>query len=493
MLKLRDLYTYVFYPALKAEGGSTFGSGVVQLEVRLYNDLRNGGSARAFIVTCTERLMIPNRTPYSVGLGSGTFDDYPALLQSRVALKDDPSLDVRLIDYSPKTLNSSIQTDEVRSATDGTTSTQQSTTGSSTATTNTYGASASIGMSGDMPTASVSGSYEHSSTDSSYSDVMTGSSVSTDHQLSNSSGMTIKNWGSYVQLDDKCLSPSWVWGQEYPWNIIQFKDKDPNADAVRLPDFILARLHDANQAYPPSELSLFGINFVSKVSWLVTPPPLATGILINSDHNINFVGATHSFREGKFEAKISSTSKAYFNQPQDIDLELYALDPILPSDPPGSGVVGFVANKFIVRPADGKPFKIASDSNNLHVRGQGFAAPMTTAFAGDVPATMTVWFKIVDTDSDVTLYLKHWKTGAKACVLTVTINGTSIVRHVDTAEAEGGGSDVTSVPLRFKDFASIDYCDYIVLGLNTLTLEIKPSADGAAGAAGYAISALSIR
>lgn len=176
-----------------------------------------------------------------------------------------------------------------------------------------------------------------------------------------------------------------------------------------------------------------------------------------------------------------------------LDLGLLALEPIGSGGNTRDAVVGFVPNQFTVPPsAESKyAYKITAESNNLEVRGTGFTDVMSTDFTQG-PVTMTVYFKVLDTDSDVTLFMKHWKTTAAGCVLQILVNDdTTLTRHIDGLEDEGGGDNVSAIPLRYKQFDSVDYCDFLKIGLNVVTITIKPTQDiTAPDGAGYAIRAL---
>ncbi len=59
--------------------------------------------------------------------------------------------------------------------------------------------------------------------------------------------------------------------------------------------------------------------------------------------------------------------------------------------------------------------------------------------------------------------------------MTIVINGdATITRFVDAAETGSGGDNVLVVVLRNKDFTSVDYCDHLQMGLNTVSISIAP-------------------
>ena len=106
-------------------------------------------------------------------------------------------------------------------------------------------------------------------------------------------------------------------------------------------------------------------------------------------------------------------------------------------------------------------------------------------------------FKITDSASNFTFYMKHWKTSAVGIKLTLTINGNtanSLTKYVDAFEAEGGENNLLAIALRNQDISSVDYHDYLKLGLNAIDIAINPIEPISAGAAAvvYQIRAVSI-
>jgi hypothetical protein len=98
-------------------------------------------------------------------------------------------------------------------------------------------------------------------------------------------------------------------------------------------------------------------------------------------------------------------------------------------------------------------------------------------------------FKIIDTTVPYALFLKHWNTTSTGCALTIVINGiTTITRHVDAMEGEGGDANLTVVSLRNLSYASINYHDYLQLGHNHIDITIVADDPGA----GYVLRAVAI-
>ncbi|KVE31726.1 hypothetical protein [Burkholderia sp. TSV86] len=100
---------------------------------------------------------------------------------------------------------------------------------------------------------------------------------------------------------------------------------------------------------------------------------------------------------------------------------------------------------------------------------------MTTEFS--TPVSLTVNFKVLDTANNYALFLMNWiGTQSSACKLTVTINGLyTVTVYVDAAEGQGGQNNVTSIDLRNTDFTSINFHDYLVLGLNQVQITAEPT------------------
>ena len=111
--------------------------------------------------------------------------------------------------------------------------------------------------------------------------------------------------------------------------------------------------------------------------------------------------------------------------------------------------------------------------------GAGFSVSETALSAsmtGNCTSlTLSLLFKVVDVSSNYTLYLKHWKVGSAGVMLTFKINdGITIVKYVDSEEAEGGENNMMAIVLRNLDFTSVDCHDYLTLGLNSIDITIAP-------------------
>ena len=494
MINTRDLHTFIEEFPLKTEGPhpTIFGTCVVTYEIKRYTDLRNLCDALKYRVLCTQRIIIPNASQFALGPQDiSGFNEYPAAVSNTITVKNtSDGLAADLLNYAPRTVNAAVMTSNSNSTANTQSNSIQHSSGSSTSQSNSFGVSANLGFFGYIPVGGASVSHDHTSASGRYSGSATGAQSGGETQSQDSTSMSIKDWGCYSYLDPSNSSPTWVWGQEYPWNVIQYNNANTenpsSSDAILLPNFVQALLCDANQALPPSQLSLFGIDFTMKALWDTTPDS-SGGITVT--HTINYSTATHTFSSAnKVNASIATPVSASYTSPN-LDLTLLGLDPIANGSAKNGAAMGFIPSKFMVAPAAGAPFKILSDANNLQVTGAGFDAPMTTTFSAAV--ILTIQFKVVDDETQFALFMKHWKTTSVGCSLSFVINGDTqhpVVRHVDAGEGGGGEDNLTTITLRNRDYTSIDYHDYLVKGLNTVEVTITP--DGAN--AGYLLRALAI-
>jgi len=501
MIRKGDIHVqWVNYPLKFQTSGAEFGQAIVRYEVMQYTDIRNLLVKKSYIVKCTHRLIIPNnKTGYEpIPQDVNEFLEYPALLKSSISILKQGSNIAQplLLEYAPKTLNTSVNTNSSQGTSASTQNSRQHSTGSTVSQTNSYGGSLSVGFMGDVLTGGASANYEHSTTNSKSKSNSTSHGSTSGSQDSSTAGMSIKDWASYASVNINTATPSWIWGQEFPWNIIQIKNLGEGGQNIVLPKFVENRLYDGTQVYPPSELSLFGIDFVTEATWLISidkesPDP----DLVNLSHSLTYTTATHGVVMKKEAASVFSASLntdpanpiKYIST--DINLGLLALDAIGHLDPNDGAVAGFVPDKFDFPPQKGTKFKLISEENELYITGEGFIKHMQTDFSD--AASMTVNFKITNTNRDYTLFMKHWKLQEQGVKISIVVNGNIIVRHVDAREGEGGNKNVTTISLRLKDYSSIDYCDHLQLGLNTMNITFAPTGDGT-GLCGYQIKALAI-
>jgi hypothetical protein len=535
MLPSSDLYTktYEFKIAPTKIGASadskddptTIGLLQVEVQVRQYTDTRNLKTQRAYLIAVKQRVIIANpnnvlapqkdeeKLKKPILHPSSSFT-YPVLIRTWMDFHTKDPVPHSLVEYSPKTVNTAINTSTTGGQSSSTGSSTQHTTGSSQSETNSYDVSVNRGFFGDAATGGASASYGHSSTQTTEQSDSAGMSSGRDVQSSTSNSMSLKDWAAYAFVDAGAQSPTWLWGQEYPWDVLQFHNTF-GTDNVLVPEAVRDRLFIASidnqtsgddkkpkyQAVPPSNLAQFGINFVSHARWYY-PVGDAAEDKIRLVHALKYFEGTHSVPDGdhtQVTIQISEYEESSFSSPDDIDLGLLALDPIGAESSNNGAIVGFARSQFIAQPASDKTFSIKSAANKLYVTGEGFDAPadgdspLKASFASlSTPTALHLNFKIVDPDQDYSLYLKHWKTTDNGCKLTITINGdATLVRHIDSTEAGGGSDNVMKIWLRNRDYTSVEFYDYLKLGLNRIDIVVEPE-DPAKPPCGYALRACAI-
>src|SRR5882724_11096006 len=105
MINARDLNTYYAMVPLTDKSGNAFGVTIISYEIRRYRDLRNLLDTFAYQVRCTQRIVIPNATPYVPGDVANAadliFSEYPAVVMNNIACNvQSPSAEI--VSYSPR-------------------------------------------------------------------------------------------------------------------------------------------------------------------------------------------------------------------------------------------------------------------------------------------------------------------------------------------------------------------------------------------------------
>ena len=459
-------------------GGPVFGSSIAQYEIHKRRDVRNLGSTQGYILMLKHRIIIPNQTTYMAGPTSNTgYNNYPAILVNKVTIEANNDAAITLRQIFPQTLNSAVSTSS--SSDDGNNSavTNESTSGSSHTNVNTFGVALSAGMFGDVPVGSITADYSHSWEHSTYQSAMSGSSSGSSHNVGAGQSMSVKDWSSYGSLDWTATNPTWIWGQSYPWDVIQY-NQSQNGSEIDLPGFVVNRLLSGTLVLPPSQLSQFGIDFTMTATWEIDyPDGVSEDETVQITHTTTSYNASHNLNGDTISAQLQSAGAAAAAQYLSPELSLsdYSL---IPLNGPGAGngsAIGFTSTPFTYAPAGpDSSFKIVSPANTLQVTGQGFSPGMTTDFTD--PVSLTFTFKIPDYAGEYALLLMHWiGEGSDACRIAWTINGNSGAFYVDATEGSGGQGNISTVALRNLDFTSINFHDYLVIGTNTMTLEITPA------------------
>lgn len=507
MINTKDLYCYATAQPI----GST-GQSLIQYEIHRYRDTRSLENRLAYLVICTHRVLIPNGTPYQVGANSAAFagySNYPAAVTNSFTVTASPAsteCSISLRELFPRTLNASISTSlDTQSGSSSSSSTQQA-SGSSTSQSNTFGVSLSAGFFGELPVGNIGIDYQHSWGSGTFNSTSSGTGAGQQSGSSSGETMSVKDWSSYGQSDATGRIPSWIWGQSYPWDVILYNQSQDGTNIV-LPPFVQSRMMTTvtggtpesptyiTFAMPPSQLSLFGLDFTMKASWLIDFPNGVTAPeTIQIAHGLNYFTANHSVTgsgpTASLSAQINSGVPAPFTSPP-LDLSTYALDPIL--DIKSGAAINFMSPNLFTYPptASGGAFKILSAANNLQVTGSGFAPNMTSDFALG-PTALSVQFKILDAVNEYSLLFHHWiGTTGSPVSLSIAVNGNPPVAiFVDAQEGQGNQGNVSTINLRDLNFSSVNFHDYLQLGLNTIAITVTPvNPDGSNL---YTLSALAI-
>ena len=545
MFKPADPYTFRRVCDLTA-GGTLIGSVTFEYMVTSYDDLmvRDAASidkakTRQYLVSCTQRINIFNATGLVVSpiplesTDTPCYKNYPVMISTFLT----PTVaegHVQLVEYSPHTVNTVVQSSGTSgiSASDSQSSSVNKTVGSTTSQTNSYGAQVNI-----SETPGVSLNYEHASTTTHDRQKTTSndSSASSSSDSSSSASMSVKDWGSYALVNQKTCSPTWLFGQEYPWSAIDCRMTDsttfpenPNQVRIVIPETMAGRLWDNVSLYPPSELAMFGINFLMKAQWLASVP-YGKSSRITVASSIHYYTASHSLvqvpAQGTSPNQIPAhaESAVYIdkgatllestdNLATKLDMALMALHPLGFQAQPS--VIGFIPAKYTLAPAVGTQsaqpvaFQAFAASNTLLAGdttsypkpavGAGFNALDTVLnanFTAQCQALeITAYFKVADVVGEYVLRMKHWYVGTVGAMLTFTFNNdnsTKIIKFVDDLEGEGGENNLLVLALRSQDFGSTDYHDYLQLGLNSVAIKIEPIGGAYAGC-GYQLRAMSI-
>ncbi|SFM84728.1 hypothetical protein [Nitrosomonas communis] len=503
------------------------GRVVGQYSVTRYVDTRNLDALPSFLVTCLQRFVMYPQESFDFGKTPAAYNNYLAIMEVNLRPLVPEGTEIRLLDYWPRTLNAAVTTDISETGSNESNILRQHTSGSSTSTTNSFGVNLALtaGATPEGPSGSgtLGGNFEHSSTRGTSVEDTLGSSVSRGVQLTGAASMTIKDWASYATIiqpsDSKAPSLRWIWGQEYPWDLFLYRATEAD-NSVHLPKFLSDRLGDVDAGWvaPPSQLSMFGQDLIAHATWQVIPPENSIDPPILSFDLDGHIGlGSHSIgdpppkseaaAQQQKDAAPAKIVKASLNtlpysikplasqsqvEPQEeleekacalldtpLDLELLALDAIGGPGTNNGAALGFSPDVIARRPVTPNgAIKMVSPTNTLALRGAGFLLPAldtplkANVCAGGI-ATLNLFFKVADIEDEYSLIFKHWKADEAGCLLTIDINGLiTVTRLVDDREGEGGSSNVTEIVLRSTDFTSIDYHDYLRLGLNQITIKI---------------------
>ncbi|MHB1765833.1 MAG: hypothetical protein ACYCS1_09980 [Gammaproteobacteria bacterium] len=481
MLNPNDLYTYQdIVPMKEINSGTIFGTSIIQYSFRKYIDNQNLKNVLSYVLHCKHRIIIPNANDYSPGPNSEQkYENYPAIVTNSIQIEAPDGAALNLRQIFPKTLNSSVNTSLSQQSGSTSSNSVQSTNGSNMSQTNTFGVNVSAGIFGELPVFNIGADYSHGWESGSSSSKTSGSDTSRQNGSSSDESMSIKDWSSYGYVDNKAQKPSWIWGQSYPWDVIQYNYSADDGLTISLPSFIKARMTDDIRVFPPSQLSLFGVDFTMTASWLISfPQGITSPEKVRLSHSMTCYTASHSLSGATLVSHLQDKNDAATAEYQSPSMEMstYALEPLLSADAKNGAAVGFTVNPFIYPPTThSSEFKIVSAANNLQVTGTGFDSSMNADFS--VIPSLTVNFKVLDTTNDYSFLFMSWiGSNSSACKLTVTINTRyTVTVYVDATEGQGGQNNVTTVELRNTDFTSINFHDYLVLGLNQVVVTAAPA------------------
>jgi len=523
------------------------GTLVSEYRVQEYWDLRttaasrDGAARRGYKVSLRQRVAIVNRSAARFGslpsLTNYWGDHYPVLVSQNVQpVSPTRGVSFYLEGYAPKTLNAAVNTNSGSNLSASGENFIQHTAGSSVSSTHTWETHGALSLN-DF---NVGGGYSDSETSTYERSKTQGRSTTEGSQADEGSSMTVKDWASLAIVDACRQAPTWVWGQEYPWNVLQFHNQCPPSDGgVFAPPYMLNRLvtytDDVSNGVlcPPSDISLTGLDFVAHATWIFLCDEVGwQDEQATFTHTLNYWEGAHGPKTDTGEPEPGQAALAgapappnplafvalyhelvdtAIGEPVTLDLPLLSLKPIINAGPQNGAAVGFSRNELIfmgpVPEKEALPppigIRIKSTANNLYVRGEGsfsiqgrdsvLTAPGVTDFK---PITFRIFFNLTDADIELSLYFKHWKTSDAGCVMSLFINDgpesgqDPITRHIDSKEEGAGSDNISAVILRKKDYRSTEFYDYLVLGLNSIIVRIAP--ESPSEECGYAIRALAI-
>lgn len=474
----KSFYTSVYKNELHSSAGEpAFGESIVECEIYRYTSASNLDLKKGYYVLAKQRIIIPNNNTPSLGAVSvQNYNNYPAILNNKITLDVNNNAKVKIHDLFPKTLNSNVNISSSSHDGDSRTQIQQHTSGSSTNNINTFGVNVGGGMMLGMPMFNIGLSYSHTWGHSYNKQNSSGSN--TTHQSDSNFGnsMSVKDWSSYSKLGNNNKEVSWVWGQTYPWDVLNYNYAQESND-INLPQFIQNRMLTSNSVLPPSELSLYGLDFTTQASWFVEfEGDIVEDEILSLSHEIECYTASHGLLSSRVSASLDNSSQAktcnFSSKP--LNMSRYSLAPVDVYNADGASIV-FKNDEFTYRPeTEADNFKIMSANNELEVCGSGFMETMKSSLKNN--AKIEIYFKVDNNISNYDLFIMHWlKDNKTPCNINWTINdkykGSSVVNAISDLNGE---DNMTKISLRNNNYSLLNSFDYLVMGLNKIELEIVP-------------------
>ena len=480
------------------------GVDIIRYTILKVVDTKNLTCSNTYSVTVKHRLLVsglnwnPNNNYQSTG-----FNNYPVLVnvQSGITATSQPTSEVVLKRIFPKTINANIEQSTNTSTGSSSTQSNQTSSGSSSSNVNTFGVDLSAGWFVEGPVASVGVNYSHSWEHGTSQSSSLAHSNATNLQAASGNEMSVKDWSAYSSVQNFNNTSTafvgeyiqWNWGQTYPWNIFDYNETASELN-ILMPESVVANMlyygaasasssQSSNILLPPSDLSLFGLDFTMAAEWLVTFPEKLTNIeTLSFQHDISVAHASHSMLPptgGEQASLVALFGRAYnnvFKQSQPLSLSEYALVPLSNNQTTG---IGFQSNLFDISPNTPlTTFKIRSRGNDLMATGIGFSPVMSAVFPANYSGpvvSLTIAFKVVDINTQYAFVLKHWiGQNSGNIVLSCVINGNQTTINVTDQEGQGLLNNINQLDLRNFNLKSANFHDYLVLGWNEITITVMP-------------------
>jgi len=494
------------------------GIDIVTYTVYKVLDTLNLTNADAYSIRVKHRILVSgiNWGPGKNYQASG-FIKYPVMINVQSGIVETSQADTKigLKRIFPKTINATVEQSSNFSTGNSSSQSNQTTTGSSSANVNTFGVDISAGWFVDGPVATIGVNYSHSWEDGTSRSSSAAASSAANQQSASGNEMSVKDWSAYSSVQNFNNTSNdyigefiqWDWGQTYPWSVFDYNITGSGSD-ILLPESVVANLlyhgssniaAESNILLPPSDLSLFGLDFTMASEWQLTFPNGLTAIeSLKFQHQVSVLQASHSMTvpsgggKATLVANLTTGYNNIFVQEEHMSIGKYALVPL--SDAQRSGI-GFQSNLFDIAPASPSTiFKIRSRGNDLLVTGTGFYPGMSALFPANYSgsgASLDVAFKVADLNAQYDFVLKHW-TGKNSgnILLTCTINGNKTVINVTEHEGQGSSNNTSQLDLRNLDLKSANFHDYLLTGWNEISITVMPIDKTVASE--YVVLALSI-